>query len=123
MLQGFIVHVKLENIYGDLPEDNKIRFDTSNYEVNRPLLIGKSKKLIGPIKDELGGKIMKEIVATVPKMYSYLMHDDHVDKKGKCTKKFFCSWDSLHGRLDSHYRVWSYMKKKHKKIKAYQKSI
>ena len=91
MLHGqdsFLVHVKFENVYGNLPEDVEITFDTSNYEVNRPLPIGKNKKLMGPMKDELGGKIMKEIVALGPKMYSYLMDDDHVDKKAKGAKKY-----------------------------------
>ena len=32
---------------------------------------------------------------------------------------FFFNWDSLHARLNSHYKAWSYKKKKHKKIKAY----
>ena len=26
----------------------------------------------------------------------------------------FFNWDSLHGRLNSHYKAWSYKKKKHK---------
>ena len=32
----------------------KKRFDTSNYEVNRPLPSGKKKKVIGLMKDKLG---------------------------------------------------------------------
>ena len=36
----------------------KKRFDTSNYEINRPLPTRKNKKVIGLMKDELGGKIM-----------------------------------------------------------------
>ena len=32
----------------------KTRFDTSNYEANRPLPKGKNKKVIGLMKDELG---------------------------------------------------------------------
>ena len=36
---------------------------------------------------------------------------------------FFFNWDSLHARLNSHYKAWSYKKKKHKKNKAYRKSI
>ena len=31
---------------------------------------------------------------------------------------FFFNWDSLHVKLNSHYKVWSYKKKKHKKITA-----
>ena len=33
------------------------------------------------------------------------------------------NWDSLHARLNSHYEAQSYQKKKHKKIKAYRKSV
>ena len=35
----------------------------------------------------------------------------------------FFNWDSLHTRLNSHYKAWSYKKKKHKKIKAYRKFV
>ena len=38
---SFIVHVKSDNIYVDLDGDVKKRFGRSNYEVKRPLPIGK----------------------------------------------------------------------------------
>ena len=47
-----------------------------------------NKKVIGLFKDELGGKIMIELVALRPKTYSYLMHDDTEHKKAKGTKKY-----------------------------------
>ena len=31
--------------------------------------------------------------------------------------------DSLHARLNSHYKAWNCKKKKHKKIKTYRKSV
>ena len=39
------------------------------------------------MKDELGGKIMKEFIGLRPKCYSYLTDDGNVDKKAKGTKK------------------------------------
>ena len=50
--------IKTEDFYKDIANDVEKRFDTSNYEVNRPLPIGKNKKVIGLMKDKLGGKIM-----------------------------------------------------------------
>ena len=40
----------------------KKRLDTSNYEVNRPLPTKKNKNVIGLIKDELGGKIITDLL-------------------------------------------------------------
>ena len=34
---SFIIHVKTEDIYKDVAEDVERRFDTSNYEIDRPL--------------------------------------------------------------------------------------
>ena len=48
---------------------------------------GKNKKVIGLMKDELGGEIMTEFVALRPKTYSYLTDDCKEDKKTKGTKK------------------------------------
>ena len=52
-------------------------FDTSTYDGNdkRPLPRGKNKNVIGLLKDELEGKIMKEFCAPRAKTYSYLMDD------------------------------------------------
>ena len=42
---------------------------------------------------------------------------------GYCLYDFFFNWYSLNARLNSHYEAWSYKKRKHKKVKAYRKSI
>ena len=63
------------------------RFDTSNYEVNRPLPIGKNKKVISLMKDELGGKVITEFAILRPKTYSFLTDDGKEDRKAKGTKK------------------------------------
>ena len=36
---------------------------------------------------------------------------------------FLLTWESLHARLNSHYKIWSYKKKEHKMIKGYWKSL
>ena len=47
----------------------------------------KNKKVIGLMKNELGGKTMTEFVALRPKTYSYFMNDESEAKKAKGIKK------------------------------------
>ena len=84
---SFIMSIKMNDFYKDIANNVEKRFDTSNYEVNRPLPTGKNKKVIGLMKDELGGKIITEFVTLRPKTYSYLTEDCKEDKKTKGTKK------------------------------------
>ena len=84
---SFIMNIKTNDFYEDIANDVENRFDTSNYEVNRPLPMGKNKKIIGLMNDELGGKIITEFVTLRPKTYSYLTDDRKEDKKAKGTKK------------------------------------
>ena len=41
---SFIINIKTNDFYEDIANDVENRFDTSNYEVKRPLQIGKNKK-------------------------------------------------------------------------------
>ena len=84
---SFIMSIKTNDFYTDISTDVDKRFDTSNYKINRPLPTGKNKKVIGLVKDELGGKIITEFVTLRPKTYSYLTDDGKEDKKAKGTKK------------------------------------
>ena len=84
---SFVMNIKTNGFYKDIANDVEKRFDTSNYELNRPLPTGKTKKIIGLMKDELGGKIITEFVTLRPKTYSYLTDDGKEDKKAKGTKK------------------------------------
>ena len=83
----FIMNIKTNDFYKDISDDVDNRFVTSNYEVKRPLLMGKNKKVRGLMKDELGGEIIAEFIALRPKTYSYLTDNDKIDKKAKGTKK------------------------------------
>ena len=62
---SFGMSIKTNDFYKDIANDVEKRFDTSNYEVNRPLPTG-----------------------IRPKTYSYLTDDGKEDKKAKGTKKF-----------------------------------
>ena len=84
---SFIMNIKTNDFYEDIASDVENRFDTSNYEINRPLPTGKNKKIIGLMKDELGGKIITEFGTLRPKTYSLLTDDGKEDKKAKGTKK------------------------------------
>ena len=84
---SFVMNIKTNDFYKDISHDVECKFDTSNYEVKRPLPIGKNKKVIGLMKDELGGEIITEFIALRPKTYSYLTDNDKIDKKSKGTKK------------------------------------
>ena len=86
---SLVYDIKTEDFYEDIANDVEARFDTSGYSKTdfRLLPIGLNKKVIGLIKDELGGKIMTEFVALRPKLYSYKVLDGSEDKKCKGIKK------------------------------------
>ena len=84
---SFVMNIKTNDFYKDIANYVEKRFDTSNYECNRPLPTGKNKKVIGLMKDELGGKNITEFVTLSPKTYSYSTDDGKEDKKAKGTKK------------------------------------
>ena len=85
---SFIINIKTNDFYEDIASDVENRFDTSNYEVKIPLPMGKNKKVIGLMKDELGGKIITEFVTLRPETYSFLTDDGKEDKNAKGTKKY-----------------------------------
>ena len=62
-----------------------------------PFPIGKNKKIPGLFKDELGEKIIIEVVAIRPKTYAYSIDDDIEHKKAKGTKKYIIKQDIMFG--------------------------
>ena len=78
---GFIFHVETKDFYEDINNDVEEWFDTSNYKIDRPLLItDKNKKVLLKFKDELGGRIMTKFVGLCSKTYADLI-DDFKEKK------------------------------------------
>ena len=84
---SFIINVKTEDFYKDISENVIERFDTSNYIHDTPLPIGVNKKVLGLMKDELGGGIITEFVTLRHKAYSDKTQDNIELKKAKGTKK------------------------------------
>ena len=106
---SLVYHTKTEDFYADIANDVEERFDTSGYVLDgyyvpgtavrsyRPLPVGKNKKVIGLMKDELEGTIMIEFMSLRSKLYSYkkldgseTLNGPHFmeDKKCKVIKKY-----------------------------------
>ena len=45
--QSFIAYIKTDDIYKDITENLETRFDTSNHDLDKPLLKRKNYKVIG----------------------------------------------------------------------------
>ena len=89
-MDSLIYYIETKDIYKDIADDIQDRFDTSGYNPNRPLPVNLNKKVIGLMKDELGGEIMTEIITLRPKMYAYKTGGSDLKKcKGikKCVVK------------------------------------
>ena len=81
---SFISHIKAKEFYEDINNDVEEWFDTSNYKIDRPLLItDKNKKVVGKFKDELGGRIMTRFIGLHAKAYAYLINDFEEKKETK----------------------------------------
>ena len=95
---SLIYSIKTEDFYKDIADDVETRFDTSGYVPDRPLPIGLNKKVIGLMKVELGGEIMKKFASFRPKIYSYKVGNSEPKKcKGikKCVVKKTISFDDF----------------------------
>ena len=76
-----IVYIKTDDVYKDMAEDVETRFDTSNYELDRPFPKRKNKIGIGLMKDELSGKITRKLVELRGKNCSCLIDSVSDNKK------------------------------------------
>ena len=54
---SFVINIKTEDAFEDVANFIEKRFNTLNYEFNRLFPTGKNQKVIGLMKDELGGDI------------------------------------------------------------------
>ena len=86
---SLMYEIETEDFYKDIAGDVKDKFDTSDYPENHPSGIptGENKKVLGMMKDEVAGKIIKEFVGLRSKLYSFVMDDGGETKKCKGIKK------------------------------------
>ena len=83
---SLIYNIEMEDFYKDIAEDVPARFDMSGYNPDLPLPVGLNKKVIGLMKDEVGGEIMTEFTTLRPKMYAFKTRESE-SKKCKGIKK------------------------------------
>ena len=83
MLPKYKEHIKLCFV-----DTDSFVYDTETKDFYKDIAadVGKNKKVIGLMKDELGGEIMKEFISLRPKMYSYRVGSSET-KKCKEIKK------------------------------------
>ena len=127
---SLVYHIKAEDFYSDIANDMEERCDTSGYvpdgyyvpgaaeRSHRPLPIGKNKKVIGLMKDELGGTIMTEFLLLRPKLYSYKKLDGSETPNGphfmedkckgikKCTVKKTLTFEDYKNCLFEDFTVY-----------------
>ena len=86
---SLMYEIETEDFYKDISGDVKDWFDTSDYPENHPSGIptGKNKKVLGMMKDEAAGKIIKEFVGLRSKLYSFVIDEEEEIKKCKGIKK------------------------------------
>ena len=86
--QFYTLYINRRHLLRNFFKKIKTRFDTSYFESETSLPKRKYKKTVGPMKNELNGKIMRKFAALRP--CSYLTEDKEKDKKAQgfvCHKK------------------------------------
>ena len=58
---SFLTHMKTKNVYKNIAGNVKKRFHNSNFEINRPLPMGRNKKVNGFMKEKLGRQIIENL--------------------------------------------------------------
>ena len=67
--------IKIDDVYEDLSKDKEL-FDNSNYPKNSEFFFDENKKVIGKMKDEAAGKVIKEFIILRSKMHSYEINNN-----------------------------------------------
>ena len=72
---GVIIHIKTENVYEDIANDVEKSLDISSYAIEcnfieRPLPTGKNKKVVGLMREKVGGQIITEFFGLRQRLFN-----------------------------------------------------
>ena len=79
---SLVYYIKIKDVCEDMLQDQDA-YDTSEYPTSHKLFSVKNKRVLGKIKEEYKGNLIKEFVGLRPKMYSILEADEHEKKTAK----------------------------------------
>ena len=122
---SFMYEIETEDFYKDISGDVKDRFDTSDYPENHPSGIptGINKKVLGMMKDEAAGKIIKEFVGLRSKLYSFIMDDGGEIKKCKGIKKQVVESSIRHEHYKTCLLTGKELLRKHNILRSYNHEV
>lgn len=109
---SFVLTIQTNDFYKEMIPDIQNIYDTSDYSPNNiygmPL---KNKKILGMMKDECNGSIIREFVGLRSKMYSIDIVNKKEIKKAKGVKKCVVAKLTLDNYRDCLYKRKIYMHK------------
>lgn len=84
---SFVYDIHTKDFYKDLrelTEEGTILFDTSNYSSTNPYgILPVNAQVLGTMKDELAGAVMKKFIGLKAKCYAFQTDDNHTNVKAK----------------------------------------
>ena len=94
---SFIYHIPMpQDAVNKILKEHADKFDFSNYDKEHENYSTENKKVVGKMKDELGGVAMEEFIGLRSKMYSCKIKDGVGIKKGKDIKKNVVKREIVH---------------------------
>jgi hypothetical protein len=78
---SLMYELSTENVYDDMLQDRAL-YDTSNYKDDNKLFSKTNARVVGLMKDETGGKPIREYVGLKPKLYSFITDKCKITAKG-----------------------------------------
>ncbi|XP_056008808.1 uncharacterized protein LOC130051232 [Ostrea edulis] len=86
---------EVQDLYNEIHQHMDL-FDTSNYPREHFLFSDKNKKVVGKMKDETAGTVVRGFAGLRPKMYSFVVNDGKEVKKAKGVSKTVVSKEIMY---------------------------